>query len=125
MGKRKHVAFYSFECEPEEIRKHILRENSFEPRVLKLEDNELPSKDNVRIFDVVVRSVRPTIDLIRNSYEANLEVNKNNCCFVLHLKHEVFAEEPVTEIAKTVSNLFILSFPLRNSRSFINELKRN
>lgn len=29
LGKRKHVAFYSFEYEPEEIRKQILRENSF------------------------------------------------------------------------------------------------
>lgn len=68
-----------------------MKENSFQPRVLKLTDSELPLEDNLRIFDVVVKSIRPTIELIRNTYEANLEVNKNNCCFVLHLKHEAFA----------------------------------
>lgn len=43
----------------------------------------------------------------------------------MHIKHEAFAKEPITEISKVVAHLFIMSFNLRNAQGFINHIRRN
>lgn len=69
--------------------------NSFERKVLTLNDSQLNQYDNIRIFDVVFKSIRSTIEKIKKIYETDIEVNKKNSSFVFHLKHEAFAKEPI------------------------------
>lgn len=86
---------------------------------------ELSFVHNKIIFDLVVKAIQPTINYLRQTYDANLEVNKDTSCFVLHTKHDIFSRQPIDAISRVVSNIFIFSFKLNNPRVLLNEIRLN
>ena len=124
LPKTRTLAFYSTELSDEEIKREVNKKLGYTLKIFNFYDRDLKEEKNVLLFELLVRAIDKKLNEIRETYETVLEVNGKACCLVLHIKDEVFAKEPISEIQKVIADLTFVSFRLRNSRNYLTQINR-